>query len=229
MESAPARRDCQAIILIKLFCTKKRGCETKERRAREASEQDGIRGISSSLFSWFHNAGCRSGPLTERRAAAAAVQHGGSGQGGRFGVTSGRTPLSGTLERKFLCGENGAWERGKGGKGRSGLPSRENSGSLADALFCRIVFFSSSRGSCVKTARQWNDAVVPNPVPCSALGGRAGVERLGQPPGASGERVAFRANRCREKDSRRAPCPTGKRRNKVHFFLFLRRGGGKMD
>ena len=99
-------------------------------------------------------------------------------------------PLSGTLERKFLCGEHGAWERGKGGKGRSGLPSRENSGSLADALFCRIVYFSSSRGSCVKTARQWNDAVVPKFVPCSAPGGRAGAERLGQPPAARREKEA---------------------------------------
>ena len=222
MESAPARRDCQAIILIKLFCTKKGGVKQKSAgRAmpRNRTESGEFRRVFSAGSIMRAAGGCLLGS-TGRRVC---------GQGGRFGVTSGRTPLSGTLERKFLRGKSGAWERGKGGKGRSGLPSRENAGSLADALFCRIVYFLSSRGSCVKTARQWNDAVVPKPVPYSALGGRAGAARQGAPGGASGERGALRANRRREKDSFRAPCPTGKRRNKVHFFLFLRRGGGKMD
>ncbi len=222
MESAPARRDCQAIILIKLFCTKKGGVKQKSAgRAmpRNRTESGEFRRVFSAGSIMRAAGGCLLGEHRAARLRARCV----------FWRDFGADALCGTLARKFLCGENGAWERGKGGKGRRGLPSRETAGSLADALFCRIVYFLSSRGSCVKTARQWNDAVVPKPVPYSALGGRAGAARQGAPGGASGERGALRANRRREKGSCRAPCPTGKRRNKVHFFLFLRQGGGKMD
>ena len=47
---------------------------------------------------------------------------------------------------EVLCGENGAWERGKGGKVRALLAVAGKNGRLADVLFCRIVFFLAVTG-----------------------------------------------------------------------------------
>lgn len=222
MESAPARRDCQAIILIKLFCTKKRVVKQKSAGSampRNRTESGEFRRVFSAGSIMRASGGCL---LEEHRAVR---------------LRAGRVLRRDFGADAFARGAGaeilvrGKWSMGKG-QGRK-RPDRlavaGKNGRLADALFCRIVFSSPSRGSCVKTARQWNDTVVPKPVPCSALGGRAGAERLGQPRRRVGRKRRAPGESPPRKGSCRAPCPTGKRRNKVHFFLFLRQGGGKMD
>lgn len=182
MESAPARRDCQAIILIKLFCTKKGGVKQKSAgRAmpRNRTESGEFRRVFSAGSIMRAAGGCLLGEHRAARLRAGCV----------FRRDFGADASERDAGAEVLCRENGAWERGKGGKGRIGLPSREKTDAWLTRSFAAL-FFPRRHGGAASKPR--GSGMMPScrnlfHVPHSA----AERERRGrEPPAARREKEA---------------------------------------
>lgn len=227
MESAPARRDCQAIILIKLFCTKKGGVKQKSAgRAmpRNRTESGEFRRVFSAGSIMRASGGCL---LEEHRAVRLRARR---VLRRDFGAdASERDAGAEVLAREKWSRDVARGKRAVAEKAGAACRRRKTLEAWLMRSFAAL-FFPRRHGEAASKPR--GSGMMPSfrnlfHVPHSA----AERERRGwgSPRRRVGRTRRRRANRRRVKGSCRAPCPTGKRRNKVHFFLFLRQGGGKMD